>query len=542
MHIQNTNKYKYSFTLEIGMFTFFKRLLKQVPQEREQDLEFTRVYLEEAERWLTDNSIQGNDGATGKDVLQTVSSDLQSEVLMCQKNLAVLEQTDLRNSNISLKEKQMMEAHRSNYLQRTRSFVDSLSSLGSDASSLKPFCERYDAEIAAYTEGTAKAFHVLQYFFAHESQAVSSNIKQIDEHLRKLKTLFDANDVELIATARGSLSQIKERILQRDYLQLKLQELEEQKKKEIENRDTYALKLEKLKKNEKFTQYQTFLEQRDELTKQIREHSLKLEYVFSVLEKSLLKLFRNKPEEKIVKKFLLDPVTALLEDGELQLLPLLTQLKDAVDRDALDLREDRKVKTLKALSALQKDKLASFKNLLQELRTKKSEYDRGMRGSMLIQDYNDLKYKYDHYDDRIKKHDFNVKQVEEKLKEIALDDLKKSAEEQLSRCTKKSVELVLMKKNPDVTVVETAEDVDEVAPSAAEEVSERDRRDRLERKSKGPVPVRTASRADDEESVEEISFSDNLVGSSQKELDESSQNPNSPLLELDIEEIDKQTK
>ena len=458
----------------MAMFNFLKKFLKR---EEEPEIEEVSIYLEDAEQWLTDNS--SHTEHSNEDSFEKYNAELQNGVMVCQQNLNVLAQATLRNADIPLREKQIMEGNRTNYINQTRSFLTLFSLPALDYVSLKKAYKEYHVKVSEYTSSTTKAFSVLQHFFAHETRNVSLAVKKLDEVMQQLKASLDANNVELINASRDGLKKVKEHLLTCEYITLKIREIEEQRQKEKKVREDYSTKIEKLKQSNKFSQYTSVIEKRDEITQQFRESRTKLEYVFSVLQKALSKYAHDSLHEKLIKQYTFDPVAALLDDHELEIVPVLSKLKDAVESGKVELKEQKKVKTLKALGALQREKLVKFTSLLLDLKNKKAEQDRNVRGNVTMQEYNDLKYKHDHYEDRIRKHEHNIKQLQDKFAEMDITVLKSEIEEQLLNCTGKQVTLNLDKK-PVVQENTDEEDLEiytEAKPEEAAELEVDDKKD-----------------------------------------------------------------
>ena len=445
------------------MLRFLKKLFVG---EKEAPIESISLYLEEAEKWLADNSVAA--GGSPEE-LSSIRESVNGTLVACQQNLSVLENASLKNDSVSLREKQIMDGNRTHYINRTRQLLAALRMESDDFTYLRNFLDGYTKEIEAYTNGTRKAFSVLQHFFANETRNITASIKSIDDSMQKLRSSLDANSVELINASRDGLTKLKEKALLKDYVAIKIQEIEEQKKEEYSQKEGYAQRIEKLKKSDGFSQYNDLVETRDTIMKDLREQVTKLEYVFSVLEKALAKYARQRLDEKVIKKYLFDPVKALLDDSDLAIADIFVKLESAVENDEVELKPQKKAKSLKALEAVRREKLSQFRSVLVDLKKKKLEQDRTIRGNVIMQEYNDLKYKHDHYEDRIKKHNHNIAQLQKKHDEIDLDALRSKVEEDLFRCTNVQVTLSLDKKPeaPEMVVGD-----DEIAEAAAEEADE----------------------------------------------------------------------
>ena len=427
------------------MFTFLKKISGLFTfKKKETPVETLSVPLEQLDEWLRNHTFHPEKEIHAS--LVKLKEDLAEQVAIAQKNLTVLEHATLRNENIAVRERQIMEGNRTQYVRGTNNFL-LLFSPSKDAADVKEFfhdlAERYPQEVSTYSNTTLKAFQVLQHFFEHETRNVSQSIKKIDELMQSLHTLLQEENVTLINSCRDSVQQFRDQVLMRQYIQVKIHELEELQQEDKRQRDAYFLKIEKLKQSPGFAQYNSLVAERDALTHEFDEHRIQFEHLTALLAKALSKFVYQKPDEKFVKRYLTDPVSALLEDELLQFFTLLQQLRDAVTHDLLELKDQKKAKTVQVLDSLSRDKLSALRQRLLELQKKKMEHDKSVRGNVVMQEYHDLKYKADHYEYKIKKYGLNIIELQQKYQEIKLDIFKEKLEGELLNCTGKQVVILL---------------------------------------------------------------------------------------------------
>ena len=278
------------------MLEFIKNLFKK----EEEPLEEVYVKLKELEDWLKQNSPESDeDIETGiKEQFEKISEI----VFIAKKNLTLLENASLRNSKIPLKAKHMMQGNRDAYIKRTNLLLDSLLSNKTDFESAKIFYTNYSREIEDYNKSTARAYYVLQQFFANESQNIALNIKNIDKHANELNRLTNKNSINAIKNIIEKSSEIKEKlkIISEIDHDIKTNKLTE--KEYSERIEKYNKKLGKTEESPGYLRLKKKLNEKKNILKEIKQRENELFSLFNNLEKALKKYSRDSLDEKLIIK------------------------------------------------------------------------------------------------------------------------------------------------------------------------------------------------------------------------------------------------
>jgi len=103
----------------------------------------------------------------------------------------------------------------------------------------------------------------------------------------------------------------------------------------------------KLKSGTDYKNYEKLLEERNKVESKVNDIENVLFHDFSVLEKSLKKYAKIAFEnEKLIVEYLDRPIITLIKDNELKIVNILDSMKNAIERDELDLDKKKKEKAL----------------------------------------------------------------------------------------------------------------------------------------------------------------------------------------------------
>ncbi|MBN2141692.1 hypothetical protein JW711_00015 [Candidatus Woesearchaeota archaeon] len=283
----------------------------------------------------------------------------------CEKSIETLEEANLMNDKIPLKEKQIMEGHRKSYTQKVRRFINAIE-VPEDHSQIGHYTARFSESLNELSEETRKNFQVLQHFFSQEVSRIVKDIKGIDESLSSLQSDIEKEGLDLIREAKLGLKNYRENLERKDRLE---NDLEGQKK----NLSSLKRRREKLRENiaelhksEEYGAFEQFLEKKKSIEDEMREIEQDLTAMFAEISRPLKKYTHNTEHEPIVEKYLSDPVGALHEDEELIIHKIVEKMK--LDLHMLELKEKQLESTKDKIENLTLAFLKEKRDLLRNLK------------------------------------------------------------------------------------------------------------------------------------------------------------------------------
>ena len=349
------------------------------------------------------NDIDNFLNKTSSDIQVVLDEDINKrysllieEIRSAKENIDKLEKAQLMNDKIGIKEKQIMEGNREEYIRKIRKFVDSINTNSRGCFGAQELIKKNSAIFEELNASITKNFIVMQEFFAHESTAIAKNLTNIYYTIQEFQSLIAQSKINYLFTSKNIYTTLKSNYDKIDDFNKKIEE----KKLELErvrlNREDIEKKIIVCKENEEFKKFSSLVDQRDELDNKIRTMELTFSQQFSQLDRPLRKLQRNSIHEKIIQEYLENSVNAVTRDKQLRILLVFEELKKELVKQSLELKEKQKEKTLDAIKTMDKEFFENFIKEYQAIKQDKTEKDHLINVNKVMRDYNELDYKLQH--------------------------------------------------------------------------------------------------------------------------------------------------
>jgi leucyl aminopeptidase len=103
-----------------------------------------------------------------------------------------------------------------------------------------------------------------------------------------------------------------------------------------------------------------------------------------------LKKYENLSKNKIVKSYLEDPVSALFEDRDIEILKILEAIQKAIIKHEITLKEEKRSRIMNELFNLKKDFFEEFLTKRREVNSRLSEITTLIENSQILKDIAEL--------------------------------------------------------------------------------------------------------------------------------------------------------
>ena len=326
------------------MFGILKNLFRK-ETVKEDELEF---WLENKIKTLK-QELQGQ--------LSTANERIRIAIGQTKEKLQALEQAGLINPNIPERAKHFMKGNREEYTRRINNFLQSIS-VTNDIEQFDQFQSKTHEALQELVKGIQRPQTILNEFLAHETKETNAAISSIENEIALFSQKIKQSNYFEFLKVKNSINEAVEAQERLKVIGKQVEEIEQIiKESEDENRKLQE-EVQLLKKSKKLTdlkeKQQALAEQ-----KKLLENSLRQK--FSNIETALKKYSHITVNNKRqCEEYLSDPVTALTKDLHLSILNLFYDVKKAVERDVLNLKDKKKEKTLEEINAIDKEYLGSF--------------------------------------------------------------------------------------------------------------------------------------------------------------------------------------
>jgi hypothetical protein len=416
------------------MFKFLKKLFS----EPEEEVEKQGIKLEELDIWFKEKSdkIFTNLNIEIKDM----KNNVKDEIIKAKDNLAILSTAKLHNPKITVKEKQFMEGNRKSYILLVNNFLRGIDLEEDDYSALLKFCNDFNPRLERFGKSTVRPYHILQEFFSHESRNIAINIKNLDGSIKELGNIIKNANLNKINEIKIGIVNLNNKIKQKDELDVILKDKEKIKQSLLKNKQDTEKEIERLVKSKEYEQLNELKTDKETLLASIREHNAKIVHAFSVMERPLRKLTRMVVEDAdLLKKYIDNPVEALVNDHALKISKLLKKLENNINNYTLDLKDKKREKVLETVKGLTDEFLREFINKHKELSDKLENLEKEINENQALKKQNKLNYESSNLNDNLEKANTEILSNQQELSKINIQEMKNNLGKEINELLKTDV-------------------------------------------------------------------------------------------------------
>jgi len=406
------------------MFKFLKKLFSGLEEE---EVKGEELKVEELESWF---KLKTDEIFNDLDVkVKDIKGRVKKEVVKTKDNLAILGAAGLHNPKISVKENQFMEGNRKAYILAVNNFLRGIELEKDDYASLLGFCDDFSEKLNKFGKSTVRPYHILQQFFSHESRNIAINIKNLDGSIKQLKGDIENANISKIYKIKGGIVELNNNIKQRREFERVLEDKEKIKDSLVRRKVDVEKELEKLIKSKEYNHLNELKVNKETVLVSVREHNAKVIHAFSVMERPLRKLQRMVLQEgEILKKYIENPVKALVNDGKLEIFGLLRKLEKNINNYTLDLKDKKREKVLETVKGLTEEFLREFVKKHNELNGKLENLEKDIGENEALKEENKLNYELSNVRDNLGKVNNEILSDEQELSKVNIKEMKGNLE------------------------------------------------------------------------------------------------------------------
>jgi len=313
-----------------------------------------------------------------------------------EENLSSLENMELQNKKVPKRVEQIIEGNRTTYVKNSRNFINRIDN------KIEPqtFSKTIKDELENLGHANARGTKVLSEFFRNE-------VVSISQQLRALISLGNQLDKCIAELKIMEIREIQRILDQNKYEESKAADMDKQIESvnlEITKNKSRKTKLqEKISEFKKSTEYKEHLTQKkvkEKITADLKQIDDKIWVMFSKIQPAMKKYARISLNDKILQKFISDPVKAAI-NSDLEIIGVLKDMLGSLNKGGIDLKEKR-LEHAKTGARLLIEKLGRMVADRETLVHRKKQTNERIRKTYM-RDLEEADYKLEHLDARIKK-------------------------------------------------------------------------------------------------------------------------------------------
>jgi len=399
---------------------FLKRFFKR-------EVEKKSLKLDEVGAWLITNI----DLDLQKDINEI--TEILKEIKTVTKEL---ETVDISSHKVEKKVLQKVQGNKKAYITTLNSFLTKIKPPKNlTYNEINDFLNTSTKDMDDFHKKSVKNYAITKYLVGKELDIIVNKIQDLDQKLKKLRKDIDEKDLQLIEQMHDKLREINKTKMLTSKRETKIKDYDQRIQDLMQQQFKDKEKIKSLKESKQYYLLNDWLNEEDYLKEHLGAIKNMLLNKFSTLEKALKKLYkRNK--SNTLKQYLENPYEALAKDQNLKISEELLKVKYEIDK--LNLKPEKKKKTLETISELTESEMKLTRKKILEMKEKLSKVQKNIANNdvekknlQLIEDLN-----------KTIKETTIIEDKKQSLQDINLDKDLIFIEESLKRVTGKEITIL----------------------------------------------------------------------------------------------------
>lgn len=398
----------------MGFFDFFKK-----PKVKESQKP-TSLALQEIPAFLDKKSDEISQNLSSQ--INQSKIELSEELELLKNNLSILETAQVKNVEIPQRAKQIMEGNRQIYLSKTYALIEKIS-LPQEPRDIISFIKNFDKELDNFDKTISKSHRILEEFFLEKASAVATNIKKIDKIFKDLIKTIESSHLSKIGEIKEKANSTITKINKFQQGSNQIIEIENEIKeieKEIKENES---KLSRIKQTPEYKKSVEVIESKNKLEMQLHQLTSGFQSRFSEISPALKK-YENLSQNKLVKKYLDSPVSAVLEDNSLEILTILHATQTAIIKNEITLKEEKKSRIMNELFNINQEFIKNFLIQRKELIVACEEKVSIINNSQVLRNITELEREINEEKNSLNEKNLNLEKMKKTLESINLENMK----------------------------------------------------------------------------------------------------------------------
>jgi hypothetical protein len=364
--------------------------------------------------------LRDNLGALNKSI-STITQEIihkKEEVIVTLRNL---HKSQLMNKNIPEREVAIMDGNRENYIKRISHFVTNID-LPKNYLDTYDYCVQFSQNMEQLNKDIQKNIFVLQHFFGNEVKDTNKALHDLEEMIIEIRVLLEKNGIIYLKEIQKDIKVFVENVV-------KIKDFKSQINTENSELAAHKEKLDRL--NERITTItggtdyralELFRQEKSAAEDELKQTLTELGESFSALDTALKKYYYLNPDKKIIKQYLDDLKTAMMNDTDLEIIGILKGIREAIEQNQIDLKDKKKDQCNESIDRLTHEYMKEMQSRILKLEDQKQRSQTKITHNSASLNLSEQQYWINATEDKIKYHNSNIEKLEKNINTVSLDN------------------------------------------------------------------------------------------------------------------------
>ncbi len=412
---------------KIKNFLFGKQEPQQVTEE---------ITKEQLKEWFEDKVKHLESEVEQK--LSEMRGKLKEKIDETKESLTELENAELRNPNIPVREKQFMEGNRKAYLQRTEHLLREITDILEYETSF--FLHHYKEYLDNFAKSTSRAYRILQQFFAKETNFIAGKLKEIDSHIQQTIADQDIQNHSRVEHIKKEFISFENKIKKKEELEKEIAQLKKELasiKKKLQELKTQK---EEILSSKEYQSLQSLQKKKEEVNNQLNTLKNDLRSAFSSLDRPLKKYQRIAfQDQKLTEYYIMDPLAALTTDFSFKIVDILKRVSENIKDGKIELKEKQAKKIMSHMQSLNKTYFSSIMKKHKDLTEKLSAIEEKLKEIAIQQEFDSVNHKVENTTEKKKRISQSLEIAKQEHDSINLDHIREKLKADIEKLLRVSI-------------------------------------------------------------------------------------------------------
>ncbi|MEM4637670.1 MAG: hypothetical protein QXK76_01420 [Candidatus Woesearchaeota archaeon] len=420
------------YTYKMGILDYFK---KKEPEKTPKIIELSKI-----DKHL--NLLLREKLSSKNKTIQQTIEEIENIKNNTEIKLKELHKKKLINPNIPLREIQIMEGNRDNYIKNTKNFLKEIN-IPQQYLQIYEYTVEILEKLENLSKTNQKSHFILKGFFDNEIKEINKNLKDIEEKITQIRILFEKQKISTIKEIYEDVEKIKKNYIKIKHIEHEIKENEAVIKEYEDKIKKINEKIETIKTGTDYRTLENFKQEKEKTETEIKKIFQDFDSKFTEIQYALKKFYYKNPDKKIIKNYIEEPYKTLINDDQKQIINIIKDLKEDIEN--IDLKERKKETIIEYLNKLTPEYIDETQLKLKKLEDLKQDIQ-----AKIIHNSSSLNISEQEYWIKTNKEKINIHT--EKILKLEEDNLRLNGENTLlKKKIKKDLELLVYE---EVTIID----------------------------------------------------------------------------------------
>lgn len=418
----------------------FRRIMNYF-KKPEEDPMIREIQLSKIDKYV--NLILRHGLASNNKVISNSLREIESRKESVMQQLHQFHKKSLMNPNIPQREIQIMEGNRDNFIRIISHFTSSID-VPKNYMDLYDYCVTFSEKIEEAYKDTQKNVFVLNHFFGNELKSINSDLNKIEEIIISIRVLFERHKVSALKEIISDVKDISNNLL-------KIGKLRHEINAHNASITEYTDKIKKLEERigtitsgTDFRALENFKDEKGKIQDDIQQVFHPIEDKLLSIEHTLRKYYYKNPDKKILKEYIDDRYKAFINDVNLEISDIISDIKTHIDNESIELKDKKKEQTIEYLNNLDFKSLKDAQSRLKKLEDTKQHLQTKITHNSASLNLSEQQYWINTNKEKIIDHQKSIDKLAAEITKIknVNDNIKKNMKEDIETLFMENVHLV----------------------------------------------------------------------------------------------------